>query len=278
MTNIILKTEWEHWDKYLSKFVGQKINCLDIGAYTGEATCWMLNNLCGNPYSKVFSIDTWETTTEYDNYTNEVEKIFDQAIEKTGKENHHVKMKMPYNTALHNLKEGKFIIFDLIFINATHVKTDILTSAILSWDILNEEGILIFDDYKKLESKDKNVNKNNIAIDSFVSVFENQLKTLYKETQYIIEKINKRDNNNPELEYYYNLLDKINYYKYEKYETIIEDEINEELEFKLDTIKNKFENDINDIYKLQKQLFYKNEKIIPENFFKKRSFFIYIYI
>lgn len=178
MTEIILKTGWKHWDMYLSKFVGKKVNCLDIGSYTGDSTCWMLNNLCTNPYSRVFSVDTWKGSPEYTNYTSEIENKFDEAVEKTGRKDQHVKMKMPSNKALLKLKEFGFIIFDFIFIDASHEAKDVITDAILSWDILNEEGILIFDDYKWDKLKEEHF-RPKIAIDSFVQMFKPQLNTLY---------------------------------------------------------------------------------------------------
>jgi predicted O-methyltransferase YrrM len=241
MTEIILKTGWKHWDKYLSKFVGKKINCLDIGSYTGDSTCWMLNNLCSNPYSRVFSVDTWEGSPEYTNYTNEIENKFDKAIEKTNRKDQHVKMKMTSSKALIKLKEFGFIIFDFIFIDASHEAKDVITDAILSWDILNEEGILIFDDYKWDKLKEEHF-RPKLAIDAFVATFKPQLKTLYMGYQYIIEKINIRDYAKPELEDYYKLVDRINKYKYEKFTYLYEDIIEENINFKLE-----LSNEIEDI-------------------------------
>ena len=42
----------------------------------------MLNNLCTNPYSRVFSVDTCEGSAKYTNYNNEIEQMFDEAVEK----------------------------------------------------------------------------------------------------------------------------------------------------------------------------------------------------
>ena len=227
MTEVILNTGWKYWDRYLSRFVGKKINCLDIGSYTGESTCWMLNNLCTNPYSRVFSVDTWEGSAEYTNYTNEIEKQFDEAVEKTGKKDQHVKMKMQSSKALIKLKEFGFIIFDFIFIDSSHEGKDVITDAILSWDILNEGGILIFDDYKS--------DKLKLVIDTFATTFKSNLKILYSGYQYIVQKINIRDYAKPELEDYYKLVDDINKYKFDNFEYVFEDVIEEEIEFKLET-------------------------------------------
>jgi predicted O-methyltransferase YrrM len=261
MTEIILKTGWKHWDMYLSKFVGKKINCLDIGSYTGESTCWMLNNLCTNPYSRVFSVDTWEGSPEYGNYTNEIEKKFDEAIEKTGKKDQYVKMKMISSKALIKLKEFGFIIFDFIFIDASHEAKDVITDAILSWDILNEEGILIFDDYKWDKLKGEEF-RPKLAIDSFVAMFKPQLKTLYSGYQYIIEKIKLRDYDKPELEDYYKLVGQINNLKFINFEYVLDDNIIDDINFNLyfDINKKQFINTLDqDIY--YKEKLFKYDKL-----------------
>ena len=270
MTEIILKTGWKHWDMYLSKFVGKKVNCLDIGSYTGESTCWMLNNLCTNPYSKVFSVDTWEGSAEYTNYTNEIEKKFDEAINNTGRKDQHVKMKMTSSNALLKLKEFGYIIFDFIFIDASHEAKDVVTDAILSWDILNEEGILIFDDYKWDKLKEEHF-RPKLAIDSFVQMFKPQLKTLYIGYQYIIEKIQIRDYDKPELTDYYKLVDRINRYKYENFEYIYEDVINEEIEYKLE-MSNILNEEIKIVPQINKN--FSNYEIMAKIFKLKNSYWI----
>jgi predicted O-methyltransferase YrrM len=261
MTEIILKTGWKHWDMYLSKFVGKKINCLDIGSYTGASTCWMLNNLCLNPYSRVFSVDTWEGSAEYTEYTDSIEKKFDEAVEKTGRKDQHVKMKMTSSKALLKLKQFGFIIFDFIFIDASHEAKDVMSDAILSWDILNEEGILIFDDYKWDKLKGEEF-RPKLAIDSFVAAFKPQLKTLYSGYQYIVEKIKLEDHTKPELDDYYKLINDINNYNYYNKSIIIDEDFkdNIKLDFKLGFIKNDelIDNIINNIKSLDKKIIFKS--------------------
>jgi hypothetical protein len=203
-----LNTGWKHWDKYLSKFVGKKINCLELGSYKGDATSWMLTNLCTNPLSKVYSVDAWEGSPEYINVEfSEIEKIFDENVKKTGRSNQNVKMKMYTDKALIILKEDN-IYFDFIFIDASHEAKDVLKDAILSWDILNENGILIFDDYK-WDKLNKDYFCPGIAIDSFVHIYSPQIIVLYKGYQYIIEKKLKKHIEKPQLSKYYKLMEDI---------------------------------------------------------------------
>jgi predicted O-methyltransferase YrrM len=233
-----LNTGWKHWDMYLSKFVNKKINCLDIGSFKGDSTCWMLNNICQNPYSRVYSVDTWEGSPEYNSEVkfDKIEKEFDQNVLKTGNSEKNVKMKMSSIKALLKLKEYGLVIFDFIFIDASHEAKDVLSDAILSWEILNEEGILIFDDYK-WDKLNEEYFKPKIAIDSFVSIYKNQLEVLYVGYQYIIKKINISHVQKPELADEYKLLDKLQYFKFYENEIVIDEDNKEEIKFKLDIVK-----------------------------------------
>jgi predicted O-methyltransferase YrrM len=250
-----LNTGWKRWDMYLSKFVNKKINCLDIGSFTGDSTCWMLNNLCQNPYSRVYSVDTWEGSPEYNKAIEfkTIEEKFDENVKKTGQGDKNVKMKMLSVKALLKLKEFGLVIFDFIFIDASHEAKDVLSDAILSWDLLNEEGVLIFDDYEwKLLNEE--YFRPKIAIDSFVAIYKNQIEVLYVGYQYIIKKISILQTQKPELSDNYKLLDKLQYFKFYNNQMIIDKDNNEEIKFKLDIVKEDEKHDkmINDIENLIK--------------------------
>ena len=233
MKNNILKTGWKHWDIYLNKFVGKKINCLELGSYKGDATCWMLNNLCTNPYSFVYSVDTWQGSPEYTDVNFEdIEKIFDANIIKTGKQKQNIKMKMTTTQALMELNIKNNVKFDFVFIDASHEAKDVMTDAILSWDLINDNGILIFDDYL-WDKLNKDYFKPKIAIDSFIHIYKPQLKTLYSGYQYIIKKINKNNYEKPELEDYYKLLDEINSYSLSNVWNELNIENNDKLKYDL---------------------------------------------
>jgi hypothetical protein len=262
-----LNTGWKYWDIYLSKFVGKKINCLDIGAYKGETTCWMLNNLCSNPYSRVYSIGTWkgEPDSIENTFYSEVEKRFDKNIEKTGRSEQNIKLKMTSSQALIELRNEGDIFFDFIYIDASCEFRDIFADGILSWVLLTEGGIMIFDDYKGKIYDNANFTPR-MAVDSFVYIFKPQLKTLYSGWQYIVEKINKRDSKKPALNNLYNLIDDINYWKIDNITEVFEDDEfgdikNTDLEFKLVMSKKKPEYLTKETEKyLEQYLFYLNHK------------------
>jgi hypothetical protein len=77
-----LNTGWRHWDKHLSKFteLDEPIHAMEIGSYEGDATVWLLNNLCSkNDKSFIYCLDTWTGSPEYVNINfMDVEKKFDE--------------------------------------------------------------------------------------------------------------------------------------------------------------------------------------------------------
>ena len=229
MAEYILNTGWKQWDKYLSKYVDKKINCLDIGANNGKYTKWLLENLSTNNYSRVFSVDKWDPI---------IEKEFDTTISNMIYKDRNIKMNMKIAKALLKLKEVKYISFDVIIIGGTLDARKILINTILSWDILAEGGIILFSDYNIGELDEKDL-KIKLAIDSFVSIFKPQIKLVYVGYEYIIEKTNERKIDHPELEDYYRLLDEINYLKIDDFKVKFDDEMIDDLEFKLELLPKK---------------------------------------
>ena len=230
-----LNTGWKKWDKFLSKFVGKKINCLDIGSFEGASTCWMLNNLCANPYSLVFSVDTWEGGPDYTGNTDfkKVEETFNTNVEETGKKNQHIKLKMSSSEALIKLRDKKYVFFDFIFIDASHEAKDVLSDAILSWEILVDDGIMIFDDYE-WEKLNKDYFCPKVAVDSFNYIYKPQLEILHKGYQCIVRKKKMYEYEKPESGELYKLIDDVNYFKFYEFEITFDNLFsNEKLKYKL---------------------------------------------
>ena len=209
--NFQLKTGWKHWDTYLSKYVNKKVNILEIGCYQGEATSWFLNNLCKNVNSRVYAVDTWGGSAEYLNINllhfaninfSQIEKDFDKKILETRREKQVIKMKMTSYEALLQLNDKK-IKFDIIFIDASHEAKDVLTDAVLSWEILKNHGTLIFDDYE-WGILNKTYYRPKIAIDSFINIFINNIEILHQGWQMILRK-NTDISNKPKMDIYYYL-------------------------------------------------------------------------
>lgn len=200
-----LNIGWRQWDTFLKKFVDKEINCLEIGSYKGDATEKMLVHICTNKKSKVYAVDTWAGSPEYPNMDfSLIEKEFDERMKKTGKDNQLIKMKMLSSKALMKLIQDK-IMFDFIFIDASHEAKDVMSDTVLSWELLKEGGIIIFDDYQWDKLKE-DYSRPKLAIDSFISIYKPELKVLFSKYQLGIEKIKRKK---VEVEDYYELINDI---------------------------------------------------------------------
>ena len=228
-----INSKFENWEIYLTKFMGGKMYSLDIGANTGEITCWMLKNLCMNSYSKVYSIDMWK---ECQKCGDKIEREFNENVLKTDELGQNVKMKSNINNALIKLKETGVIIFDFIYINKQNDFSNIFSNIVIAWEILNEEGIMIIDNSKNDEINDEDSSKIKTAINTFISINKLQLEILESGEYYIIKKLNQRYTHSQIVEYD-NLYEEINSFKNNFFNDVVFDFIiDEDLELELKII------------------------------------------
>tara|TARA_B110000037_G_C17110452_1_gene501650 strand:+ start:22 stop:1935 length:1914 start_codon:yes stop_codon:yes gene_type:complete len=208
-----LHTGWKTWDKHLYHFQNKKNNILEIGAYKGEASSWFLTNLCNHKDSRLYAVDTWEGSPEYPENTNfkSIEEEFNKTMKDTGKKNQLIKIKNISFKALIELNQ-KNIKFDIIYIDASHVSKDVLSDAVLSWNILKENGILIFDDYEWNILK-KNYERPKLAIETFMKIYTTEIDILAVKRQVLLKKVKPSVNTN-QLNTYYNLQESIRTYKF----------------------------------------------------------------
>jgi hypothetical protein len=55
--------EW-YFKRHLSPVEDRRLNALQIGAYTGDATVWLLENYLLHPSSTLTDVDTWKGSDE----------------------------------------------------------------------------------------------------------------------------------------------------------------------------------------------------------------------
>ncbi|CAI2176953.1 7768_t:CDS:1 [Funneliformis geosporum] len=185
-------TEWftlhiPRWDKTLKDLKSKKINVLEIGIFEGRSTIWILEELFKNPESKLISIDTFERIFA----DNDNETTFRENIKESGKANQIEILKDYSFNVLVKLNYEKKMKFDFIYIDGSHVSCDVLSDAVLSWNLLREGGIMIFDDYE-WDYFEEETNNPRIAIDSFLRCYQTQIEIIYKRYQVAIRKVIKK--------------------------------------------------------------------------------------
>ena len=208
----ILKSEYKFFDIYLSKFINNKNNILEINADKGYVTKWFLNNLCNNKKSLIISIDTWNKSEEYKNFKITInEHIFNKNINSTGRELQVNKMKMDTYNAIKIIKNNNKTekLFNIIYIDASYFNESLMSNCVLAFELLEDNGIMIFDDYI-WDDMNNEFFYSKITIETFLYTFKTKIKILNNKYQIILQKnIINIDNKNKE---YYKLYNNIENY------------------------------------------------------------------
>lgn len=170
------------WREILKRFPPSRI--VEIGSYEGRSACFLIEECAAQRPIELHCIDTWEGGVEHDHEAMaEVERRFDANLARACSAAAHpvafTKHKALSHTALVALlASGEVGGFDLIYIDGSHQAPDVLTDAVLSFQLLKLEGVMIFDDYLwSLEGPRRQdfYSMPKPAVDAFVNIFQRKL-------------------------------------------------------------------------------------------------------
>ncbi|GLC42910.1 hypothetical protein PLESTB_001813600 [Pleodorina starrii] len=80
-------------------------------------------------------------------------------------------------------------LFDLVYVDGSHMRADVLTDAVMAWQLLKVGGVLVFDDYLWDQYADNPVCHPAEAVDAFLRVFAHQLHVLSRGYQIMLERV-----------------------------------------------------------------------------------------
>lgn len=157
------------WDKIFSALRPTRI--LEIGSYEGRSTVYCCEKFdeMGVATGDIVCIDTWEGGAEHEkSRMSEVEARFDRNVD--GYNHYVVKRKGESRYGLRGMFNG---LFDLIYIDGSHVAKDVLSDAVLSYSLLRKGGFMIFDDYLWRQSNP--LDCPGMAIDAFAQIYSREM-------------------------------------------------------------------------------------------------------
>jgi hypothetical protein len=165
------------FDKYFLE--KNKLNLLQIGAYSGRCSIWILSNI--NKTCTLTDIDTWAGSTSkdghLDNHTqdfSEVERLYDSRVSNFTNVKKYQGTSDEYFKSIIDEKE----IFDFVYIDGSHKHDDVYNDAINAYKHLKTGGIIAFDDYFWEINKERHLIPH-FAIKKFIS--EHDLEILIDE-------------------------------------------------------------------------------------------------
>lgn len=164
------------WEKTLGHLRGRPgINYLEIGVLEGRSALWMLENILTDPTAKMTCIDI---------FPGQLREKFLANLRMSGSYEKATVIKGRSQVELRYLPLNYF---DIVYIDGSHLAQNVLSDAVLSWELLKTGGIMIFDDYKfkKLPPEVR----PRIAIDSFVNAFNSDVEIIHRGYQVILKKL-----------------------------------------------------------------------------------------
>lgn len=166
------------WEKYLVEFKGRENLCfLEIGSHEGRSAIWFLTHILIHPSSTLICLDHF--------YYKKVEICFEHNIKTSGFKDKVITIKAKSQQALNFLQT---LTYDLIYVDGSHTATDILIDARLSWKLLKQGGMMIFDDYTWGQDQPPE-ERPKAAIDQFLQEVRSQIMILDIGHQVILRKI-----------------------------------------------------------------------------------------
>lgn len=143
--NWFKQTAEHNFEKFLKPYAGKEdLRFMQIGAFTGDASVWMCENVLTHFTSTLLDIDTWEGSKEEAHETMDFKDVQEVYEEKIAPFKRVVRLKMTSGQYFAGDNKGGF---DFIYIDGDHTASAVIDDAVMAWPLLKSGGILAFDDY-----------------------------------------------------------------------------------------------------------------------------------
>jgi len=140
--------EW-YFKKHLSPVEDRRLNALQIGAYTGDATVWLMENYLLHPSSTLTDVDTWKGSDEEVHKSfdwEDVETVYSNKTQKYAAEGKLIKFRGDSDSFF---SASGFLSrkYDFIYVDGDHTARAVLKDGMNALEVCAPGGIVAFDDY-----------------------------------------------------------------------------------------------------------------------------------
>lgn len=162
--------------KYLKPFSGHEAHFLQIGAFNGEASSYMLEHVLTHAASTLTDVDTWDESMhlhEVDLDWAEIEKQYDARLRLNIENGRLIKKKMNGTDFFANNAQK----FDFIYIDGNKAGPAILQDGMNAVRCLKPNGLLAFNDSAWHKKNSASLGPNP-AISALTEVFSDEISLL----------------------------------------------------------------------------------------------------
>lgn len=136
-----------NFEKFLPSYItDDRLTFLQLGAYTGDASVWLAENILTKPGQVLFDVDTWAGSDEEAHKSINFNEVYKTYKDKTKDYKQIISVHSPSFNYLLNYNYFKY--YEFIYVDADHTAASVLLDAELSWRLLRQGGLLAFDDYQ----------------------------------------------------------------------------------------------------------------------------------
>lgn len=186
-----LTTNWASrnyriWADLLAARRQEPLKLLEIGSWEGRSALFFVNYL---PNATIVCVDTFAGSIEHRTWPfwqrwrqlRHIETRFDKNL-------------APFAPRVEKLKEDSLVAlgklglagrrFDFVYIDGSHLAIDVYRDAGLSWPLLVEGGILVFDDYLRKLGPAEDI--PGVGVDAFLKAVEGNYEEIFRGHQIAI--------------------------------------------------------------------------------------------
>ena len=168
----------EIFERHLSSKRTEEIHCLQVGAYKGDASAWLIENILFHPKSTLTDVDTWGGSNEVAHDAlnwNEVEQAYDAQTSSYVESGRLLKKKMTSDEFF--ASKDPETLYDFIYVDGDHEAVPVLKDGMNAVEALKVGGILAFDDYQWDAGKGP-AYRPRPAVDAIMLCYSNRFKVL----------------------------------------------------------------------------------------------------
>jgi predicted O-methyltransferase YrrM len=175
------------WAELLASRRDDALRVLEIGSWEGRSAILFLRYLA---HCHITCVDTFAGSVEHSldpdwaRAALECERRFDANLAEFGERVEKIKATSSQALARLGIARRRF---DLVYIDGSHHSENVYADTVMCWPLLNEDAIIIFDDYEwtlmpTAEERPK------LAIDAFLAEHVGEYSELYRGYQLIVRK------------------------------------------------------------------------------------------
>jgi predicted O-methyltransferase YrrM len=172
-----------NFERHLMPLADRALDCLQLGAFTGDASVWIMENL---PNALLVDVDTWAGSEEHHDF--DFEEVWRTYSERTRGYRRAGRLSEREMTTDAFLRTRRGVDrFDFIYVDADHRAPAVLADAVLAWPLLRPGGLMAFDDYVWASSLGP-LHAPHHAVDAFITVYAEQLRVVERNAQLWVRK------------------------------------------------------------------------------------------